>query len=266
MHYSVLVILSQQAPQLGQRLAEIALTMDGLGRPYEVLCILDGQHRPPRQPLDDAFDNLPCLRALALAAPGGRGVALAAGVLAAQGQVIIAPHAASVVADQIPRLLSRLPRFDAVFGYPRVNGWQRWLRRTVNLPMRLALGATIRDACCPCWVARREALAGLPAHPKFDQYLAHWIARRGFRVGEQALETTAEGLGVWRSTNVHPFRLWHARWFLRGLVSPRACELALGRTSPHGRQWRFDPAQPLNPLRPGNAQAPFDTERPRGGQ
>jgi glycosyltransferase involved in cell wall biosynthesis len=172
----------QRVAGLLPRLESVLGEMSGT---YEVIVIDDGSPPPAQQSLRQLQSLHPCLRLLRLDRRAGSGAALTAGIAAARGQVIVAIDLHGRYSlDDVPRLIQRLSRADAVFGYRRAGYAARALRAVLQLPRRLARGLLVRDPRCLFWAARHEALEGLELSGGRYRLLPEIVALSGYRVGQ----------------------------------------------------------------------------------
>ncbi|MEX2560192.1 MAG: glycosyltransferase [Pirellulales bacterium] len=259
--YTVLLAQRNAATQVGRLLAELCTVMSTLGKPYEVICLDDGSPREARQALRGLLAGYPALRVLCLDPAGGPAAALGAGIAAARGEVVVALEASGrYPVQEIPRLVARLNRSDAVFGYRRASGPMRFCRRLLYHPRRLFRGPDIHDPGCLLWAARLEAVRGLTLFGRRHFALAALVARRGYRVGELHVHyQPTKGRPVWPHWTGPAGLVSH--WLPLGRRPVCRVTQLMGPAADGGRKTtRIDPAQPLDRR---EAQAP---EIPRSDQ
>ena len=187
--YSVLIPVCRAAAAVIEQLAALRSTMERLGEPYEVICIDDASASESFAELQANAQGNPALRLLRLERPAGASSAVAAGISAARGEILIALDPVQTRCEQIPLLLKRLSRADAVFGKRETIGFAKWRQRFVRIPRGLLLGLEVRDPECLFWAARREAVADFEPARGMLRYLSSLIAMRGFRVTEVGVQS-----------------------------------------------------------------------------
>lgn len=214
-HYSIVIPQRDRGEEFRCQLPQLVGMLDQLRLPYEVLCIDDGSATPTQQMLEQLLTEQSAMRLLVLDAPAGASTALAVGVAAARGDIVIALEAGQRYAvEQIPHLIARLSRLDLVYARRRLSGWRKFWHRLERLPRAMLLGLDVRHPECLLWAARREAVAGIHLSPGMRRYLPWLVARRGFRVGDMyideapASETVPDG-------RRNPLDLLTAWWLCR---------------------------------------------------
>lgn len=240
-HYSIVLPQRNAARSVAALLAELPPALASLGKPYEVICVDDGSHSAERHQLRHLLDSHADLRLVALDRRGGIGAAIAEGVRAARGDTIVVmePSGQYSAAD-IPRLVRRLARVDAVFGCRRRTPPGRVVRRLAQAIGRLLLRGAVRDPECLFWAARREALADVDLSSTGGHVPAR-VARLGFRVGE--LHVCHRPLTAGAALEVRP------RLPLVGRRRTSYAVTEVTRRPPRSadeRMLRFDPPQPLD--------------------
>ncbi len=212
----------------------------------------DGSSPATQRLLEKLLQEWSTLRLLRLDTPCGASIALAAGIAAARGDVVLAVEPGERYAvEQIGELISWLNRADLVVGRRRRNGWAKIWHRLSRIPRALMFGLDSHDPDCLFWAARREVLAGINLTSGMCRYLAALAARRGFRVcemyvkdggGRRLLEDVRPNLGDflaawwicrrWRENNAYEIMPnGSARAVLR-LVTPDNTQPAANSEAP----------------------------------
>jgi glycosyltransferase involved in cell wall biosynthesis len=167
-----------------------------LGRPYELIYVLDG-------PQPDFLRGLEALRAtgegftvVSLSRQFGEATALMAGFAHAHGEVIITlPGYLQVEGSEIPKLVASLEGRDFVVGrrWPRVGGWFERLRRQAfhGLLARVT-HLKFNDLACGARVFKRLVLEEINIYGDQHRFLAMLADRQGFRTAEVDLRQSAE--------------------------------------------------------------------------
>jgi glycosyl transferase family 2 len=183
--YSVLIPQRNAGAELARQLPELRRVLDLLSLPYEVICIDASSNPATRAALAQLLRQHAPLRVLSLDRPAGLGTALAAGIAAARGELVVAlGPGKEYPVHQIPHLISELSRADVIFGRRKPVGWPHAWRQMLSWPRRVLLGSEVRRPDCLFWAARREAVAALDPVRGAARYLPQLAAMRGYRVGE----------------------------------------------------------------------------------
>jgi glycosyltransferase involved in cell wall biosynthesis len=203
--------------------------LESLGQAYEIIVVDDGSSAAALRLLDKLLTEHHALRLVRLESAGGVSLALAAGIEAARGDVIIAIEPGDYYpAGQIPQLLRWLDRADFVAGRRRRLGWSKFRERLARVPRGVFLGLDSHDGECLFWAARRETLADVHLMPGMARYLAGIVAHRGFRVCETYVEHSAG----WRRLDdvpANPGDLLAAWWACRRWRPRESLELSAGQ-------------------------------------
>ncbi|HEY1786329.1 MAG TPA: glycosyltransferase [Pirellulales bacterium] len=183
--YSILIPQRNAGNELAGQLPELRRVLNLLSLPYEVICIDQASAPATRAALGQLLKQHPFLRVLTLDRSGGLEAALAAGIAAARGELVVAiGPGKEYPVQQIPHLIAELSRTDIVFGRQQLVGWAHAWRQLITLPQRWLLGPELRSSDGLFWAARREAVAGLESARGTARFLPWLVAMRGFRVGE----------------------------------------------------------------------------------
>jgi glycosyltransferase involved in cell wall biosynthesis len=200
---SVIVPLLNEGPTLAQLYDELRAALEGGPDEWEVVYVDDGSTDDSYQQLvrlHAAFTNV---RVVRLRRNFGKAAAIAAGVDAAGGSVIV-----TIDGDlqddpaEIPKLLARLDE-----GYDVVSGWKcdrqdppvrRIVSRVYNGATRVATGVRLHDMNCGLKVYRAEVLTNVKLYGerhRFVPVLAHHL---GYRVTELPVNHRARVNGTSR--------------------------------------------------------------------
>ena len=230
---SVVVPAYNEAESLDEFLAELYAALDAAGRRAEILIVDDGSDDGTWELLARERARDPRLRALRLERRGGQSAAIAAGLRAARGTVIVTLDA-DLQNDpaELPRVLEALEGADVVSGI-RARRRDTWLRRVssgiANGVRRAVIGDPITDIGCSFKAYRREALEGLPMFVGVHRFLPALCVFRGARLAEVPLTHRARRHGV--SKYGVQNRLWRGirdligvRWLKSRLIRVRVQE------------------------------------------
>ena len=217
---SVVVPAYNEVESLPEFLAELRSAIDATGKRAEFLLVDDGSTDGTWELLVRERARDARLRALRLERRGGQSAAIAAGLSAARGAVIVTLDA-DLQNDpaELPRVLAALEGADVVSGI-RIRRQDTWLRRfssgLANGTRRAVIGDPITDIGCSFKAYRREALEGLPMFVGVHRFLPALCVFRGARLAEVPLAHRPRRHGI-SKYGVHN-RLWRG---LRDLIGVR---------------------------------------------
>lgn len=215
-------------------LNELTAELNGLGRPFEIICVDDRSR-------DNSLDLLTRLRAdhhrlqvVRHTRNLGQSAAFATGFQVARGQILITMDA-DMQHDpaDIPRLLRALtPETDMVCGI-RANRRDNWIKRIssrmANRFRDMVSGDRIADAGCTFRVLRRTALPELPVFNGMHRFLPTLLRCRGLTVVELPINHRPRISGV--SKYGIGNRLWRGlldcvavRWYAQRAIPARRWE------------------------------------------
>lgn len=186
--YSLVIPLYNEAPNLMNLIAEISLVMDGLRKPWEILCVDDGSTDHTHRLLTELARDNTHLIAITLDRNYGQSAALAAGFRRARAEVIITldGDGQNLPAD-IPLLINALDGFDLVCGYrmQRQDPWWRLtLSRIANAVRSRLCGDGMRDSCCALKVYRKACLQQIKLFDGMHRFLPALFHIEGYRIRE----------------------------------------------------------------------------------
>ena len=188
--HSVLVPAHNATADVRQQLPGLFAALDLLGETYEIVLVDDGSRPAERAGLAALAREWPDVRLVQLDRRCGPSVAVAAGIAAAEGDIVVVIEAGSRYEPwQIGKLLAGLSRGDVVWGRRAWPAWLKWLRRIGRIPRWLLLGLEVRDPDCLLWAARREAVEDVQLSRGMLRYLPTLVALAGYRVCECGVET-----------------------------------------------------------------------------
>ncbi|HET6395680.1 MAG TPA: glycosyltransferase family 2 protein [Pseudoxanthomonas sp.] len=170
--------------------ARVRASLDGIGRPWELILVNDGSRDGTAARLDEVAIQDGRVTVIHLARNYGQTAALMAGLDHARGEVVV-PMDGDLQNDpeDIGRMLEVLEE-----GYDVVSGWRRnrkdaALRR--NLPSRVAnrlisavSGVRLHDYGCSLKAYRREILVGVKLYGEMHRFVPIFAAWNGARVAE----------------------------------------------------------------------------------
>lgn len=159
-----------------------------LGRPYELIYVLDGPKPDLREALERTIGPREPVLIVQLARPFGEATALMAGFQNAAGDAIVTlPAYPQIEAPEIGKLVAELACADVAIGHrtPRAGTRLEALRRRAfhGLLGRVT-GSSFRDLGCGARALHRRVLQELELYGDQHRFLAVLAERLGFRVHE----------------------------------------------------------------------------------
>ncbi|MSR67563.1 glycosyltransferase [Candidatus Peribacteria bacterium] len=206
----------------------------------EVIAVDDGSTDGSHEVLEQLSANFRFIRVISLATNYGQTAAIAAGMDAASGEVLL-PMDADLQNDpaDIPTFMQKIGE-----GYDIVSGWRRdrhdaWLRsflsRLANKMIRVASGQSIHDYGCTMKAYRKSVVEHLGLYGDMHRFLAAYAAVNGANVSEIVVHhrprtrgLSKYGFGrVWRVL----LDLFLLTFFLRSFTRPMQFFGAIGLSS-----------------------------------
>ncbi len=239
MRLSVILPIYNERENLKPLLEELASVL----RAYpdsEVIAVDDGSTDGSSDALLELAQQFRFLRVIVLATNYGQTAAIAAGMDAATGDIVL-PIDADMQNDpaDIPWLLVKIEEgFDIVSGW-RKNRQDAYLRsflsRIANQLIRTASGQSIHDYGCTMKAYRRSVVANLGLYGDMHRFLAAYAAVNGARVTEIVVHHRPRTRGV----SKYGFgRVWRVlldifllTFFLRSFTRPMQFFGAIGLSS-----------------------------------
>ncbi len=177
--------------ELGHRVAEV---LDGLERPWELIFVDDGSR-------DGTADEVRCLherdarvKLIRFRRNFGKAAALCAGFEAAAGDLLVTMDGdLQDEPREIPRFLAKLEEE----GLDLVSGWKqrrqdrlsrRWPSKVFNWATRRLAQVDLHDFNCGFKAYRREVVREIAVYGELHRYIPVLASRKGFKVGEIAVE------------------------------------------------------------------------------
>lgn len=239
MRISVILPILNERENLSPLLGELSGVLAAYPE-SEVIAVDDGSTDGSGELLRSLTRSFPFLRVLTLSTNYGQTAAIAAGMDAASGELLL-PMDADGQNDpkDIPKFLEKIGE-----GFDIVSGWRRdrqdaWLRsllsRLANCLIRLASGQTIHDYGCTMKAYRREVVEHLGLYGDMHRFLAAYAAVNGARVSEIATHHRPRMRGVSKYGFSRVWRvlldLFLLTFFLRSFTKPMQFFGAIGLSS-----------------------------------
>ncbi len=198
---SVFLPVFNEEPNLGPLHARLDEALQKLGRTAEIIYVDDGSSDGSLNVLRELAAKDPRVRVIALRRNYGQTPAMAAGIHAARGRVLI-PMDADMQNDpaDIARLLDKLDEgFDVVSGW-RKNRQDKLLTRKIpsmiaNRMISWIGGVPLHDYGCSLKAYRRESLADVQLYGEMHRFIPIYASWSGARVTEIPVEHHARTMG-----------------------------------------------------------------------
>jgi glycosyltransferase involved in cell wall biosynthesis len=206
---SVVIPLYEEEANVAPLLDELFGVLERVGLSHEVVCVDDGSRDGTWPALQRAAAARPALRALRFRRNFGQTAAMAAGIEAARGAVIV-PMDGDLQNDpaDIPRLLARLQGQlpgDPAEPVEVVSGWRRRRKDRElgrKLPSRIAnglisavSGVRLHDFGCSLKAYRREVIQGVKLYGEMHRFIPVYASWQGARVAELEVNHRARRAG-----------------------------------------------------------------------
>ena len=198
---SVFLPVLNEEPNLRPLHAKLDAALQELGQPAEIIYVDDGSTDGSLDVLRELAHLDPRVRVVALRRNYGQTAAMAAGIHAARGEVLI-PMDADLQNDpaDIARLLQKLDEgYDVVSGW-RKNRQDRLVTRKIPSMMANRLiswigGVPLHDYGCSLKAYRRESLADVNLYGEMHRFIPIYASWAGARVAEIPVEHHARTMG-----------------------------------------------------------------------
>jgi glycosyltransferase involved in cell wall biosynthesis len=198
---SIFLPVFNEEPNLRPLHARLDEALQKLGRTAEIIYVDDGSSDGSLNVLRELAANDPRVRVIALRRNYGQTPAMAAGIHAARGHVLI-PMDADMQNDpaDIGRLLDKLDEgFDVVSGW-RKNRQDKLITRKIpsmiaNRMISWIGGVPLHDYGCSLKAYRRESLADVQLYGEMHRFIPIYASWSGARVTEIPVEHHARTMG-----------------------------------------------------------------------
>jgi dolichol-phosphate mannosyltransferase len=197
---SLVVPVFNEAQSLPVLWEELVPVLKGLALAAEVLFVDDGSTDGSVDIVRAIRATDPRVRLIRLAANCGLSAALAAGLRAARGKIVVTMDSdlQSDPAD-IPGLLAHLDRWDAACGWRQARR-DPWLKRVssriANTVRAWVLGDRIHDSACSLRAMHRRCVESLHPFQGFHRFIPGLLRQAGHRVIEVPVNHRARRFGA----------------------------------------------------------------------
>ena len=198
---SVVIPLLNEEPNLLQLYDELTITLESLGRTYELILVDDGSTDGTSTFLADLHAKDPRVCVICLRRNFGQTAAFAAGFSYARGRFIVT-FDGDLQNDpcDIPAMLVTLEQ-----GVDIVCGWRKarkdaWLSRRVpsmiaNLLISVTTGVKLHDYGCSLKVFRAEVVKPLRLYGEMHRFIPAIASEQGVRIAESVVNHRARRFG-----------------------------------------------------------------------
>ena len=185
---SVVIPVGRRQAKVADLYAEYRAGLELLGRPYEIIYVLDGAHRETADGLQALQRRGEEIAVISLTRPFGEATALMAGFERAKGSIVVTlPAYHQIVGSEIAKLVAGLDSADMVVGrrWPRAGGRLDKLRRTAfHAVVGKVTSSEFRDLGCGARALKRRVIEEITLYGDQHRFLALLADRQGFRVVE----------------------------------------------------------------------------------
>ena len=198
---SIVVPLFNEADSLTDLVDQIDEVIRKSGYSGEVLLVDDGSTDSSWERVRSVHERLPIARGLRLRRNFGKATALATGIAAARGSIIVTMDAdLQDEPAEIPRLIATLEE-----GYDAVSGWKQlrrdpWTKtipsRIFNTTTRILSGIPLHDFNCGFKAYRAEAAKSLHLYGELHRFIPILLEANGYRMTEVPVAHHRRTFGV----------------------------------------------------------------------
>lgn len=185
---SVIVPVGNRQADPGDIYAEYKAGLDGVGRSYELIFVLDGPRTAFEAGLKDLLAQGHRFTVISLTRSFGEATALMAGFERASGSVIVTlPAYHQIQGAEVAKLIAALESCDLAIGrrWPRAGGaFERLRRRVFHGLLAQITGLRFHDLGCGARAFHRRILEEVQLYGDQHRFLAVLADRQGFRVRE----------------------------------------------------------------------------------
>jgi dolichol-phosphate mannosyltransferase len=247
---SVVVPVRNEAGNIGDLTAEIATALRGKCA-FEILFVDDGSTDDTRVELDRLMKLYPELRAIGHDRSAGQSMAVASGVRAARGPLVVTldgdgQNDPRFLFEMVQTLSAGAPRIGLVAGQRvgrKASGFKKFQSRIANTVRGAVLRDGTRDTGCGLKAFPRELFLRLPLFDGLHRFLPALVRREGYDIAYVAVvdrerRRGTSNYGMWDRLWVGLLDLAGVWWLIRRRkIRPQLQELKTdaGRSVAHDR-------------------------------
>lgn len=193
---SALIPVGGRSGDLVALFAEYKSGLEQLGRPYEVIFVLDGPRRDAAEAIRSLQDRGEPVSVVSLTRSFGEATALMIGFGQARGNIVLTlPAYHQIEGGEISKLVDAVGTADLAISHrwPRVGGiLERLRRRAFHGFVRSVTGLRYRDLGCNARAMQRRVLEEIALYGDQQRFLPILADRQGFRVVEVDVRQSAK--------------------------------------------------------------------------
>lgn len=186
---SAIVPVTQRSQDIAELAAEYIAVLDGTGRSFEILFVIDGDKPAIFDLLQEIATADKRVRIIKFAKEFGEATAVSAGFRLSKGQIILTlPAYYQVETASIIALIDTLDDCDMAIARrsPRYHksAFEVQRRRLFHWLIKVSSGEDFSDLGCGVRALRREILEEIPLYGEQHSFLPILASKQGFRVRE----------------------------------------------------------------------------------
>ncbi len=209
---SAIVPVCDLKDEEGELALEYLDALRALGKSFELVFVLDGEHQKLRAHLERHAASEPEIRIIQLTRSFGEATALTAGLEHTTGDIVLTlPAYDQVESGEIRRLVDSMDKFDVAVGRRRRKDTGRYSggirRQLFHGLVGYVTGHRFHDLGCGMRALRRSVTDEIPLYGDLYRFIALLAARRGFRVVELDVTESSVSHHGGKSARVYLARL-----------------------------------------------------------
>jgi len=184
--YSVIIPLKNEGVNIIELVQELAPIMNGLNKPWELICINDGSTDHTQKVLENLQPTEYDLRIISFKKNYGQSSAFDVGFKEARGKIIITMDGdRQNDPKDIPQLLALIDNADLVCGIRSIRKdtfSKRWISKIANKVRNFICQDEVQDTGCSLKVYRKECLQKIKMFHGMHRFLPALFTIEGFRI------------------------------------------------------------------------------------